>query len=173
MLCSEIAMKNLVLVLMLALAGCYAEFDWREIRPVDAGFTVSLPGRPTYEGRALSGERAGLTMHLWSAKVGNTVFAAGYVDSPVADAQLVDGLRDALVKNIGGRIVSEREVRSGNAAGRETVADGSAGGASVELRLRLYAAGARVYQVVALGRKDAVPAAEMENFFDSFRLARP
>jgi len=158
---------------MLALAGCYAEFDWREVRPTDAGFTVSLPGRPAYEGRALSGEHARLTMHLWSAKVGDTVFAAGYVDSPVADANLLGGLRDALVKNIGGRILSEREVRSGNAIGRETIADGIAGDTPMELRLRLYAAGGRVYQVVALGRKGAVPAAEMENFFDSFRLAGP
>jgi len=111
-------------------------------------------------------------MHLWSAKVGDTVFAAGYVDSPAADARLVDGLRDALVKNIGGRIAAEREVRSGSLIGRETIAGGIAGDAPMELRLRLYAAGGRVYQVAALGRKGAVPAAEMENFFDSFRLMK-
>ncbi len=165
--------RILALVLTLVLSGCYADFDWREIRPVGAGFTVSLPGRSAYEGRALSGERAGLTMHLWSAKVGDTVFAAGYVDSPVADARLVDDLRDALVKNIGGRVVSEREIHSGNAIGREIIADGVAGNEPMALRLRLYAASGRVYQVAALGRKGAVPAAEMENFFDSFRMAKP
>ena len=156
---------------MLALAGCYAEFDWREVRPGDASFTVSLPARPAYETRALAGEHKGLPMHLWSARTADTVFAAGYVDSPVADAHLVDGLRDALVRNIGGRIVSERDVRSGSLTGRETIAEGIAG--DTELRLRLYAAGGRVYQVAALGRKGAVPPAEMENFFDSFRLAKP
>lgn len=165
--------RSLGLVLTLVLAGCYAEFDWREVRPGDGSFTVSLPARSAYESRALAREHAGLTMHLWSAKVGDTVFAAGYVDSPVAEARLADGLRDALVKNIGGRIVEEREVRSGSLIGRETIAGGIAGDAPMELRLRLYAAGGRVYQVVALGRKGAVPAAEMENFFDSFRLARP
>jgi len=165
--------RILGLVLALALAGCYAEFDWREIRPGDGSFTVSLPGRPAYESRALAGEHAGLTMHLWSSEAGDTAFAAGYVDSPVADARLLDGLRDALVKNIGGRIVAEREVRSGGAIGRESIAGGIAGDAPIELRLRLYAAGGRVYQVAALGRKGAVPAAEMENFFDSFRLAKP
>ncbi len=165
--------RSLGLVLALALAGCYAEFDWREIRPADGSFTVSLPARSTYESRALAREHAGLTMHLWSAEARDTVFAAGYVDSPVADARLVDGLRDALVKNIGGRIVAEREVRSGSLIGRETIADGIAGDAPMELRLSLYAAGGRIYQVAALGRKGAVPAAEMENFFDSFRLAKP
>ncbi len=164
--------RYFALVLTLVLAGCYAEFDWREVRPNDASFTVSLPGRPAYENRALAGEHAGLSMHLWSAKVGDTVFAAGYVDSPAADARLVDGLRDALVKNIGGRIAAEREVRSGSLIGRETIAGGIAGDAPMELRLRLYAAGGRVYQVAALGRKGAVPAAEMENFFDSFRLMK-
>ncbi len=158
---------------MLALAGCYPDFDWREVRPGGAGFTVSLPGRPAYVSRALVGEHAGLSMHQWSSKVGDTVFAAGYADSPVSDARLAEGLRDALVRNIGGRIVSEREVRSGNAIGRETIAEGTAGDAPIELRLRHYAAGGRVYQVAALGRKGAVPAAEMENFFDSFRVAGP
>ena len=165
--------RILALVLTLVLSGCYAEFDWREIRPGDGSFSISLPGRPSYESRPLAGAYAGRTMHQWSANAAGTVFAAGYVDASDPDAGLPGGLRDALVKNIGGRILEEREVRSGNAIGRETIADGTAGDTPMALRLRLYAAGARVYQVVALGRKDTVPAAEMENFFDSFRLARP
>jgi len=162
-------MRWIALLAAVLLAGCGADLDWRELRARDAGFVASLPGRAFEESRPLAG-REGVQMHQWSARARNTVFAVGYADFPRIDAATLAGLRDALVRNIGGRMEKEQPIVLGDANGVEVLARGEGGGAPLELRLRLLARGARVYQAATLGPPGELSPTELETFFGSLKL---
>lgn len=110
-------------------------------------------------------------MHLWSARAADTLFGVGYVDLQASDTQTLSALRDALTRNIQGRIVSERAVSAGGIAGTEFVAEGSIGEAPAVLKARLLVSGDRVYQIAVLGRAHAVSVEELATFFDSFSVS--
>jgi hypothetical protein len=158
---------------VLLLGACYAELDWREVVSSEGGFSVLLPARVRVESRPLSGIAGNPVMHLWSAKTADTLFGAGYADLAAGDAAALANLRDGMVRNLQGKIVSDRDVRAGTIAGREFLAEGLIGGAPAAMRLRLLVSGARVYQLVAIGRAGAVTPEELDMFFESFRLRAP
>ena len=150
------------LVALLVLA-CSPDLDWRELKSADGGFEAVLPAKLRYEVRTLGAPA--VTMHLWSARAANSVFGVGYADYPAVDAALLDGTRDALVKNIGGRVLEEKPLLHKGLPGREFVAESGA----TRLRARLLVSGKRLYQLAVLGERDAVAAADVELFLSSFR----
>lgn len=151
------------LVALLVLA-CSLELDWRELKSAEGGFTALMPAKPRYEVRTLIGARA-VTMHLWSARAANSVFGVGYADHPAVDAAVLDITRDALVKNIGGRVLEEKPLVQKGLPGRDFVAESGA----TRLRARLLVSGKRLYQVAVLGERNAVAAADVELFLSSFQ----
>jgi hypothetical protein len=163
----------LCLALLAALCGCHADLDWREFRSDEGRFSVWFPGVPALESRQLSGRGDPVAMRQWTAKSRSTVFAAGYADFARLDRGTLDEISVALVRNIGGTAVRQRELEIAGAKGTETIAEGYAGSARLSLRLRLYARGNRLYQIAVLGTPDDFPEDGLETFFDSFRLGPP
>jgi hypothetical protein len=160
----------LALLLTLLLASCYADLDWREVAPNDGGFSVLMPARAHEQSGPLAGISGGPTMHLWSAKASETVFGAGYIDIRNPDHALLAQLRDALVRNIDGRILTERSISGASLQGMDIVADGMIGDAKASLRARFVISGDRVYQIAMIGPPGAIPPAGQDMYFDSFRL---
>ena len=159
--------KASLLAALLALA-CSLELDWRELRSTEGGFAALMPAKPRHEVRALGGAPA-VTMHLWSARAANSVFGVGYADYPEIDSATLDSTRDALVKNIGGRLLEENPLVQTGLPGREFVAEGG----TTRLRARLLVSGKRLYQLAVLGERNAVAAADIDLFLSSFQpLAR-
>ena len=78
-------------------------------------------------------------------------------------------LRDALLRNIGGRVTSETRIESGGLQGRETLAEGRAGQKAFRLRLRTFQSDGRFYQLAVLGPPDDFQASEIDTFFLSFK----
>jgi hypothetical protein len=160
--------------LSLLLGGCYAELDWRELASKEGGFSVLLPARGTETSRPLSGIAGNPVMHLWSARAADTAFGAGYANLFNADGRAaMTTLRDGLVRNFRGRIVSERNLKTGPIDSLEFVAEGSIGDAHATLNAQLLVSGARLYQLAVIGRTGAVTPADLEMFFESFRLRPP
>lgn len=155
--------KASFLVALLALA-CSLELDWRELRSTEGGFAALMPAKPRYEARTLVGAPA-VTMHLWSARAANSVFGVGYADYPAVDAAILDGTRDALAKNIGGRVLEEKPLVQSGLPGRDFVAEGG----TTRLRARLLVSGTRLYQLAVLGERNAVAAADIDLFLSSFQ----
>jgi hypothetical protein len=158
------------ILLAVALCGCHAELDWREVAPHEGGFSVLLPARAHEASRPLAGFKGDPVMHLWSAKAADTLFGAGYVDFDATDARMLAAIRDALVRNIGGKIVAERAVKTGVTEGVEFVAEGSISNAPAVLHGRVLVSARRVYQLAVIGPAHSVTAADREMFLESFRL---
>ena len=169
----DIVLYRRWILIALALCGCHAELDWREVAPKEADFSVLLPARAHEASRPLAGFKGDPVMHLWSAKAADTLFGAGYADFDAADARMLALMRDALVRNIGGKIVTERAVKTDMTEGVEFVAEGSIGDARAVLHGRVLMAGRRVYQLAVIGPVHSVSTADREMFLESFRLRTP
>jgi hypothetical protein len=124
-----------------------------------------------------------------SSGIGPTLFAVGTVTLPaaaVAPEQVeatVAWFRDALLRNVRGKLIAAQPVSVATPAARtlrlaqavraqaETPKGGTAGkdGGAV-VAARFIVVDDRLYQVVALGAEGELTPAVLDTFFDSFRL---
>jgi hypothetical protein len=160
----------------LALAACSPKFDWREFHADDGGFTVLLPQKPGQAERRFATPLGDLTMKMYSVRIDDTVLGAGYADLPkVADAHVVDVMRDALVKSLGGTLVEDKPLppSTDGTTGREIRITGKIGegekAAPAEMRARLLIRENRYFQVVLAGRQGAFDTGDADMFLNSFK----
>ncbi len=158
----------------LCLAACAPELDWREFTSPEGRFAVMLPGRPARDAREIPLAGAKVPLHMSSVQVSGMAFGVGYADLPPgADvARVLAEGRDALVRNIGGRVTAERPVALEGARGIEFQAEGSAQGVAMRVSARIAVAGDRFYQVVFVGRAERAGEVDPALFPGSFRLLR-
>jgi hypothetical protein len=159
--------KQLVLAALsvAALAACSPTYNWRDYASNDGAYRVMFPAKPSTHTRSidLGGMRVDMTMT--AAEVEGTTFAVGTAvapDAALAQATL-PAMRHALLRNIGATDAAA------TAAGAFAVdARGTGNGVPVRLVGRFVAKGSRVYQVIVLGRPDAMPPEQTEQFLSSF-----
>lgn len=150
------------------LAGCSPTYNWRDYTSGDGSFRVMFPAKPATHTRSidLGGIRVDMTMT--AAEVDGTTFAVGTALAPdpaLAQATL-PAMRQALLRNIGA-VLDDAPPKPG-AVGLDVDATGKGNGAPVRLVGRFMAKGARVYQVIAIGKPDAMPPEQTEQFLGSF-----
>jgi hypothetical protein len=163
------------LLAWLFLTACTPALDWREVRPPGGGFVVLLPQKPAQSERRLVTPAGPVLMRMYSVRVGEHVLAAGFADFPAAlEAPLQDALRDALLANINGQVINEREITAAGMRGREFSAKGTLGrGADAQtglLQARLLVRGQRYFQLVSLGAPGSLQQADIEFFLSSLKL---
>jgi hypothetical protein len=156
-------------------AACYPELDWREFTSPEGRFAVLLPAKPKRDTRTVMLAGAPAKMHMHAVQVAGMAFGVGYADLPqgVDAARAVIEGRDALVRNIGGRISGEREVEIQGARGVEFEATGTADGEPMRLAARVLASGGRFYQIVLVGRSERAARVDTALFLGSFKLLAP
>jgi hypothetical protein len=165
--------RGSVLAVALLLAACYPELDWREVTSRTGRYSVLMPAQPEHARREVVVGGTTLSLSMASVRKEGLAFGTAYAEIPAGRAQraeLIAAARDALVRNIDGRITADREVRLNGAVGREFFADGSVGGQPMRLAARVFASGSRFYQVVLVGRSDRLEDADVPLFLGSFRL---
>ena len=158
----------------LCVAACAPELDWREFASPEGRYSVMLPGRPAREAREVTVAGARVPMHMTSAQASGLAFGVGYADLPPGtdpERTIAEG-RDALVRNIGGRVTAERPVAIDGARGVEFQAEGSVQGNAMGMSARVAVAGDRFYQVVVVGRAERAGAVDPSRFPGSFKLLR-
>jgi hypothetical protein len=155
-------------LLALLLGGCSPTYNWRDYTSSDGSFHVLFPAKPATHTRNidLGGIRVDMTMT--AAEVNGATFAVGTAlapDAAMAQATL-PAMRQALLRNIGATL-GDAASKPG-AAGLEVDATGKGNGAPVRLVGRFTAKGTRVYQVIVIGKPDAMPPEQTEQFLGSF-----
>lgn len=155
------------------LAGCYAELDWRELHWEEGKLKVLLPARPSKSSRevVLAGEK--VPMEMLQSQLSGMAFGVAYSPLPKGDpAAVLAAARDGLLRNIDGRLVTEREVaiRGTAAPGREFTGEGMVGGTPMLIAARLVASDNRFYQVVFVGRKDRAEKVDLPLYLGSFTV---
>ena len=89
----------------LLLAGCSPEYDWREIRSVEHGWSAMLPGKPASMTRRIHLQALEVPMSMQGARVQESAFTVASVDLP-DDAQptreaALAAMRAGMLRNIG------------------------------------------------------------------------
>lgn len=167
------------------LAGCAPELNWREVRPVEGGWSVLLPGKPESMTRTVRLGELEVAMTMHGARAGEdayTVAVARLPEGTAADARerVLAGMRSAMVGNIGGRETGAEAVRLplvdgggrpvGEVAAVRVTADGQVRGRPARLVAVFAGDGTRVWQAVAVG--PGVDDASARTMLDSLRLVR-
>jgi hypothetical protein len=156
--------------LVLLLAGCYSELDWREVPSPQGRFRITLPAKAQEQTRTLGGVAGAATMTMVSAQAAQWTFGVAYADYAGGAQAQIDTQRDALLRNISGIVTSEQTETSGGINSRVIAAEGRKGDTVVVLRARFVTDGARLYQIAAVGPRGGVPETELDTFFSSFKL---
>jgi hypothetical protein len=142
--------------------------EWKTYSPKGAKAEVQFPGK----GQEKTGK--GTTQVLVNALEGKAVYMLMINDFPneiKLEADLVkrifDNGRDAGVKQLKGKILSEKDIKLGKTPGRTF--DMEVPGLGV-YRTRLYVTPNKLYQVVVAGPKAFVDSATSKKVFESFKL---
>lgn len=170
-LLSPVRRLSVLSLVCAVLAACSPSLDWREVRGSDTPYVVLLPAKPSTHARTVRFGGTEATMTMTAAEVDGAVFAVGSATLPDAGsaAKALQGMKAALVGNIGGTVRQEKTSAAGNTITVEVEAAGS-GARPRMLHARLVARGPQVYQVLALGDEKALPPEAVSTFLGSFRL---
>jgi hypothetical protein len=161
---------------VLTLSACNPTYNWREVRGVDAPYNITLPAKPASASRPINLDGTQVTMAMTAAEVNDVTFAVGAIELPdPAKAQAaLNTMKTALVKNINGTIRQEKV--SGPAGAPTEIAIEAVGAPSVNtggqsrlLIARFIAKDNRAYQVIVVGKEQAVSREAVETFLTSFK----
>lgn len=89
------------------LAACSPEFNWRETRSPEQGFSVLLPGRPASMSREIDLDGLKVDMTMTGARVDRALFTVGVVrleaapDMAATHAKALSAMRVAMLRNLG------------------------------------------------------------------------
>jgi hypothetical protein len=160
------------LALALALAGCSPKYNWRDYASPDAAYRVTFPAKPSTFTRTIDLDGMQVAMTMTAAEVDGATFAVGTAEAPdAARAQAaLEAMQVALVRNIDATVTTQQATIAGERATRDVEATGKNRGVPMRLVGHFEARGKRFYQVIALGKTDALPPEQVDQFLTSFKL---
>ena len=163
----------LAAALGLLLAGCSPKYNWRDYASPDAPYRVMFPAKPSTFTRTIDLDGMQVAMTMTAAEVDGATFAVGAAEAPdaVRAQAALEAMQVALVRNIGATVTSQNTTVDNNGrATRDVDASGTSNGVPMHLVGHFEARGNRFYQVIAIGKADALPAEQVEQFITSFKL---
>jgi hypothetical protein len=158
--------------LCLFLAGCSPKYNWRDYASPDAPYRVMFPAKPSTFTRTIDLDGMQVAMTMTAAEIDGATFAVGAAEAPdAARAQAaLEAMQVALVRNIGATVTTQKATVDTDRATRDVDARGTSNGIPMRLVGHFEARGKRFYQVIAIGKADALPAEQVEQFLTSFKL---
>lgn len=147
---------------------------WSQFRSDEGRFNVLMPEKPVPQTSIFETRGGRFEVHAFTAAHGTLICVAAYMDVPKQSlpganvAGFFDGVRDQLIKSVGGKFASESPLSLDGYPGREVKAHLFRG----EARLRLFLVDDRLYQLYALQIDNMVDSHEetFSKFFASFKL---
>jgi hypothetical protein len=151
--------------------------EWKALAVLEAGFSILMRDQPQYMRQTLDTPAGKMEAHLYASDRPDAYFAVGYSDYPLAlvlggsPQELFADVRDTWVRRLEGRLVSSDDrIRIGNYPGYAFSVVGKAKGADAILDARLYLVDQRLYQIVAISRRNEVAQGIVNRYLDSFKL---
>jgi hypothetical protein len=162
-----------VLLAAVLLGACNPTYNWRDYASPDAAYRVMFPAKPASFTRTIDLDGMQVSMTMTAAEVDGATFAVGAAEAPdeARARAAVPAMMQALMRNIGasggpGKVHAD----AGGKAASEVDVTGASHGTPVRLVGHFEARGKRFYQVIVLGKANAVPPEQIEQFLTSFTL---
>jgi hypothetical protein len=162
-----------VLLASVLLGACSPKYNWRDYASQDASYRVMFPAKPASFTRTIDLDGMQVSMTMTAAEVDGATFAVGSAEAPDEEhaRAALPAMVQALTRNIGA--VGERagaHAHSGASSVSDIDVAGTSNGTPVRLVGHFEARGKRFYQVIVLGKANAVPPEQVEQFLTSFSL---
>lgn len=171
--------KLLGIILVFAIYSFTVIEDWYTID--DSKFKISFPLKPDFDSVDVDSPVGKLTAYNYMLEMGensadsNLVY--GFSKSRYPDKYyeqlgssfskgVLDGVINGAIKGVNGKLISEKEIVSGKAAGREIIVDYGNGVAVIKMRFYLDKTDLYCVQTIALTGKENN--SNVSRFMDSF-----
>ncbi len=167
---------TLVAALGLLAAASASAQEWKKFSGDSGRFSVELPGEPKQQKQDVQTDAGKITITMYIVEVGNGGYFVALSDFPAALVQAADpevllaNARDGAVRNVRGKLVSDKAITLGEHQGREIQFEADNPAGKIVGRARLYLVGNRLYQLLVVGQ-GAEALEQSGKFFGSFRLA--
>ena len=168
---------GLIALVPLAAAG---EADWRTFTSSAGGFTVLMPGTPTFTATTDHTVVGAVIENLYSLETPGATFSAEYTDLPgvatffESDDDLYDDAKEGMLKRTGGKLISYYGIEQEGIRGKEIECEIPAAGKLPlqRLRARFLLKEKRLYvpSITIPGGKKDDPL--FSRYLDSFRLLK-
>ena len=162
-----------VLPPLVALALTVPQPQWTQLVSRPGGFTVLMPGRPTFQPATARDASGATSLGTWTLQLKNGAeFGVVYADLPAAVVErtppdvLLDGARDGQLRNTKGNLLTERDLVLHGHPGREVTVKTTWG----VYACRILLVRRRLFQVMAVSPDLNAYTRDRRRFLDSFRL---
>jgi len=163
------------------LAGRIESGTWVTVAPVNAGFSILMPAKPSEDVQSLEGH-PGMENHLMTFETKLAGYVVSYlqfsdeVTDPALIKVMLDRGREGGIASTGGKLKSEKEIKLNNYFGREWLMELPGG---LSATARAYWVKRRLYQTVFVITPNANDSPEViklrdearTRFLDSFSLS--
>ena len=164
----------LALLVLTWLSAACSPGGWREVRSLEGGFSVEMPGKPEIQTQARATIFGVIRPVVYLVDHPEAQYLLNYADYPpglVGESTpdvILDGAVLGLVSDTGGSLQAVEAIELQGYPGREvhvTAPDGRS-----EIRARIYLVGERLYQLLVLASVEVDVAADTARYFDSLSL---
>lgn len=172
-------MKKLVALafpIVVVLACSSLTQKWETVS--EDGITVEMPGKPTKQAQDVPSPAGKATGQMFTLDKGSEAYILAYHEFPESISNLnidpkvlLKGASDGAVKNIDGKVTTERDITNGSYPGKEIVGSGSKEGKDIEFTIRLYWAKSRLVQTLYLAEKGKTNEKNATKFLDSLKIS--
>jgi len=172
-------LKRLIILafpLAIVLACSSLTTKWETVS--EGGITVEMPGKPTKQAQDVPTGTGKATGQMFTLDKGAEAYVLAFHEFPAAVSSLnidpkvlLKGASDGAVRNIDGKVTSQRDVTVGGYPGTELVGEGSKDGKDIEFTIRMYWAKPRLIQTLYLSEKGKGNKENATKFLDSLKVS--
>lgn len=162
---------------LLASCGGAGAPEWKEFSPSGGDFSALMPGAPKETSSDIDTDVGAIKLHAYTLDTAGIAYSVQYCDYPIsvlaagADV-IVEGAVEGMVEGGKYTLVNKSTISLGEFPGREVKLHMSSG--DLLIWNRVYLAGARMYQVMAVVSKadETKSAPDVSRFLDSFKILK-
>lgn len=170
---ARILMPAFAAVFLLACSGMGTK--WETVS--EGGITVQMPGKPTKQTQTAQTPVGPINVNMLMVDKGSEAYMAAYNEFPAAAASqvkdpksLLDNGRDGAIRNVNGKLTSEKPITLGSYPGRELAGEGTTQGKEVAFTARIYWANPRLVQVIYMREKSKSESPDGKKFLESLQI---
>jgi hypothetical protein len=141
----------------------------------EGGMTVEMPGTPKKQTQTVQSPAGPVTVNILGVERSSEAFMVAYNEFPAQIANaltdpktLLDSGRDGAIRNVNGKLTSERNVQIGSYPGREIV--GEVPDKKASFTARIYWAKPRLYQIIYISPQGKTITDDGKKFLDSLKI---
>ena len=160
-------------ILVLLLAGCSPDYNWRQVQVAGGAVTAFFPDKTRTESRNLQFDGHDLAFSLTSTSVQDTLFAVGYAPLPgpiQGDATARKAFASAVIASLY-QSLGQQPPSTLPALGKPFVIEGESQGRALRLNVAVWLTDQALIEGIVTAAADAFPQDQAEEFLRGISLA--